>query len=204
MKRYLAVLAASGVLFAQAPLVRVEVIGVDGFGNPVAHIDVLAFIGSDGVDRVKTFTHGVGSGLPYGRYRVEVDTPTNFRADDFDLEVGSPQVFATAGLVRIGIENVEITGKFDGRIASILKNVAPGHCRASGVYLRRQYDSRVDEAGGFDFGFVPVGSYSLTCADVNRAFLTEIVEIRADAQPLTIRLSAGDGPASVTNRQAKP
>lgn len=132
------------------------------------------------------FVNGVAKDIPFGSYAIEVDAEgmEPFRGV---VDVETPEMFLKVGLAWYGVENDLIfKNVFRGTVSGGFKN---GHCRASGVYLRWQYDALVNpQTGWFDFGAVRPGTYSVVCVIDDKPIPFGIVDINASSSPLRFEI----------------
>ncbi len=140
----------------------------------------------DGKDLAERFVKGVAKDIPFGTYRIVAD---GFGDEPFEgvIDVQTPEVFVSVGLAWYGVENdLLFKDVFRGTISGDFKG---GHCRASGVYLRWQYDARINpQTGWFDFGAVRPGTYSVVCVIDAKPISFGVVEINAASPPLRFEI----------------
>jgi hypothetical protein len=178
--------------FSQSPhrdtgTARITVVAVDSIGHPLSNTDVYSFVDERGKDRVSLFHHDSAAGLPYGKYRISVQANGGFRESTFDLIVSAPAVRVTVALEWYGVENVLVTGRFQGRIAGEVPPSAVLWCKASGLYTRDQFETEVSQTErAFDFGDVPPGLYILTCVADKKVVALEVLRISASTAPFVI------------------
>jgi|SRR5580704_7683835 hypothetical protein len=167
---------------------------VDGFGNRLSDTAIDSFVDHNGLDRVALFHGGAkADAVPLGNYRVTVRADVSFRKSTFDVEIAAPSVTITAGLEWYGIENARITGRLRGRLAGFPSSLGQWWCKASGLYLKAQYEAAATrDSSNFDFGEVPPGLYTLACVADGKFVVLRTVRVAADVMPLTVDYRPGE------------
>jgi hypothetical protein len=152
-----------------------------------------SFVDQDGRDRVGLFHGGPkAAGVPFGKYRVALHADISYLPTTFDVEVAASDVLITPGLEWGGVENIRITGRLRGNLVGFPSTSQSWWCKASGLYLRSQYESRVlPETLVFDFGDVAPGFYSLACLADDKLVVFRIVRINAGSTPITVEYRRG-------------
>ena len=154
-------------VFCQTPKRRmadVTILIVNAWGTGLPKASVRSFVDEKGKDWHEAFVEGKASNIPFGTYRLTAeDGADGFGDSEAELEISSQKVFVRLGLDWLGLENdgpiAHFRGVIQGRILS-----PSDSCRASGLFLRRSYDSLLDPATKmFDFGLIRTGVYMLTC-----------------------------------------
>jgi len=168
-------------------MARVTVRVVSEFGEPLAGAVVDAFIDEKGHNHAALFRKGQEArNVPYGRYRIRI------HADDYlpfssEVEVGSPNVPITVGLEWPGVENHRVTATLSGKLAGFPGSWGEWWCKASGLYLKLDYESPVNlDDMRFDFGEVPAGIYLLTCVADQKFVVVRTIRTAADTAPFRI------------------
>jgi hypothetical protein len=146
----------------------VTILAVNAWGSVLPKWSIHSFIDEQGKEWRTAFVKGRAVGIPYGTYRLVVEAGADgFYDEETKLEI-SGNVFAKIGLDWAGLENDGPGAHFRGILKGSTLSKSDT-CRASGLYLRRDYDSPLDPAtGAFDFGFIRPGTYALTCV-INQA-----------------------------------
>jgi hypothetical protein len=182
----IAIVLFLSVVSADAQESRVATVSVSFVNSGGVSLDgtanLTSFVSEQGTDFAARFIKGVGTNIPFGTYRLEVDAE-GFEKYVGAVNVGSPKVFVKVGLAWYGLENDLIWKDiFRGTISG---RIEVGFCRASGVYLRWQYDATINpKTGWFDFGAVRPGSYSLVCVIDKSNVSFGVVNINASSPPL--------------------
>jgi len=163
------------------------VVAVDGFGNRLTNTTVDSFIDEYGHDLVALFPRDRATNVPFGKYRISVQANGGFDEATFDVDINSSRVLITAALEWYGVENVKEAGNLRGKVAGYSKNLREGWCKASGLYSRIQYESLlVSPDLVFDFGWIPIGIYTLTCVADSKVIVLRTVRVYGNTKPLTI------------------
>ena len=177
-------------LFSQTPpagrgFAEVTVVAVDGFGSMLPNPIIEKCIDDRSHDRAALFHSGKGL-IPPGRYRIPVHADGDFKPATFEVEVNAPRTLITASLEWYGVENLGVSGEFHGTLKGA--TIQSGDwCKASGLYSRKQYESRLDPSDdSFDFGSVPPGIYILTCTTKGRIVVLRSVRINASTLPFSL------------------
>jgi hypothetical protein len=176
-----------------ANMAKVTVSGVSVVGTPVANAIVDAFVDEEGHDRVALFHRGpTATRVPFGKYRIAIHA-VDFRPSTFYVDVNASDVLITAGLDWYGVENIPVTVRLSGKLAGFPGSWGDWWCKASGLYLRLQYESAVNpESLRFDFGEVPPGIYTLSCVANQKFVAVRTIRIAADTEPFKIVYKPGE------------
>lgn len=136
-------------------------------------------------DLAGRFVNGAASNVPLGSYELVVEAEGYERFEGM-INVETPRVFLTVGLAWYGLENdLLFDNVFKGTISGKYEG---GYCRASGLYLRWQYDALVGSSGQFDFGAVRPGAYSVVCVIDGEPIPFGVVKINASSEPLLFHI----------------
>lgn len=173
------------------PTSTVTVVAVNIAGDPLPGTDVYSFVAEDETERVDLFQHDRASRVPYGRYRLSVQANGGYRETTLYVTVSAPEVRVTAALQWYGVENDLGLGRFRGRIVGRIPGSVGFWCRASGLYLRDQFDSEVSpQDKAFDFGEVPGGWYVLTCVGDRKVVVVQrVLRIWPNSEPFEVEYS---------------
>jgi hypothetical protein len=130
-------------------------------------------------------------GIPYGAYRLVVEAGADgFYEAETKLEIFG-NVFTKIGLDWAGLENDGPGAHFRGILKGRTFSKADS-CRASGLYLRIEYDSPLDPVTGmFDFGFIRPGTYVLTCAINQAAIVVGTVSLNNSSPAQSFDVTGG-------------
>jgi len=186
----LGLLAPTEAASQVTPTATVRVVAVDPSGKAVEQPHILEFMNTEAarVDFQPAFAGMVGSHIPYGKYRLAVIDEVTGSVAETIVEVESAEIFMKLGLRWSGIESDgpapnAFRGKVVGRTSS-----RGDSCRASGVYLRSQYDSELTVATeSFDFGAVWPGLYTVECVIKGKLLHFGPVDIKWSTPPIVFR-----------------
>ena len=179
---------------------RITVTAVNALGSAVSGIKVDSFVDEKGREQVALFHGPRASNMPFGLYRITVEseiTPPGYYPATFDVDVNARDVLITAALEWGGLEG-RVTGPLRGRLAGFPPEWSHWWCKASGLYLRQEYESSVTAADlHFDFGEVPPGIYLLACVAEKKYIVVRTISINGGSKPFTVDYKPGDGGEAV-------
>lgn len=190
---------------AQPALAEVTIVAVMAGGNFLEEFEIRSFRDAAGRERASSFVKGRATGIPMGIYRLKVEADA-FEDAEVDVDVNSARTLIKLGLDWPGLELNERTRfQFRGTLKGpgLVKSgpglpgvpAAQNSCRASGLYLRRQYDAPLDPATGkFDFGPVRAGAYIVTCMVGNSPMVLGSVNVNASSGDFSFEMP-GELPA---------
>lgn len=166
--------------------VTVVVVNAGGTFAP-DDFQVLSFTDESGRQWRDKFQGKTAAGIPRGIYQLSVTAP-GYEDTDVIVDVNALEVLVRVGVDWPGVENDRLRVVFRGKLTGAVFGKADS-CRASGVHLRRDYDSLLDSAtGAFDFGPVRPGTYVVTCTIGTMGFSLGIVEINATSRGFLFKL----------------
>lgn len=185
-------LATSGYGLSQGRTARsatVTVVAVNAWGTlDSTDFVIRSFVDEGGREWRDRFVKGRATGIPLGVYRLSI-TSVIYEDSEATADVNTENVLIRVGLDWLGVENDRTRAAFRGKIKGKLLLSRSDTCRASGVHLRRDYDSLLDPVtGAFDFGPVRTGTYVLTCVINKVTVVIAAVDISASTQDFSFEI----------------
>jgi hypothetical protein len=164
---------------------RITITAVDGFGSELSSIKVNSFVDEEGHEMRALFHGPTASEVPFGKYRITLASDSSYYPTTFDVDVEAAESLITAAFEWGGLEG-RVAGQLSGRLAGFPPAWSDWWCKASGLYLRLEYESAV-----------PPGIYLLACVANKKYVVLRTIRINGASEPFTVDYKPGDGGEAV-------